>query len=203
MNKFIEIPASKHSIVMRKPLYGVGDNDADYMVKPEIDGKLVHCQFYRKWSNMFQRCYSGKYQARQPTYIGCTVTKEWLSFSNFKSWMEKQDWQGKELDKDLLVQGNKLYSPTTCLFVTREINSLLNDHKANRGLYPIGVSFKKQNNKFRAHISINGKLKYLGPFNTPELAHEEYKKAKYDLIKQVALQQIEPLRTALLNYSIG
>jgi len=174
----------------RKQLFGVATNDADYYVRPIINGKPVVCPYYQKW------------HSKHPTYTGCTVCDEWLIFSYFKSWMERQDWIGKELDKDILAQGNGHYSPETCLFVSHAINSLLNDNKAKRGLYPVGVSFKKQNNKFQAYIKINGIKKHLGLFSTPELAYKAYKTAKYELIKQVALQQEEPLRSALLNYKI-
>ena len=117
--------------------------------------------------------------------------------------MENQDWQDKHLDKDLILQGNKIYSPKTCLFVTREINLLLNDNKANRGKWPIGVIFHKQVKKFRAQIYINGKSKHIGCHDSPEEAHEAYLKAKYALIKQVAMKQTEPLRSALLRYKIN
>jgi len=187
---------------MRRLLYGVGVNDADYIVKPTIDGKQVVCPYYRKWQSMLTRCYCAKFQSEYPTYIGCTLVKEWLIFSNFKAWMINQDWQNKVLDKDILVQGNKRYSPETCLFVNPAINLLLIDRKAKRGLYPVGVCFCKRNNKFQANISVNGKVAYLGCYTSPELAHEEYKKAKYELIKQVALEQKEPLRSALLRYTI-
>ena len=72
---------------------------------------------------MLQRCYSESHLVRQPTYKGCSVCEEWLTFSNFKSWMEQQDWEGKQLDKDLLVYKNKIYSPETCVFVSSVINS--------------------------------------------------------------------------------
>lgn len=185
-----------------KTIYTVGVNDADYMINPTIDGKQVMCPFYLKWQNMLERCYSIKYQTKKPTYIGCTVTDEWLTFSNFKSWMVKQDWQGNHLDKDLIIQGNKVYSPETCLFVTGSINTLLTDCKAARGKLPQGVSWNKKNKKHHAYCRVNGKLKHLGYFSTPEAAHEAYKEFKYQVIRDVANCQKEPLRSALLAYDI-
>tara|TARA_R100000951_G_scaffold62227_1_gene52224 strand:+ start:6100 stop:6711 length:612 start_codon:yes stop_codon:yes gene_type:complete len=202
MTKFIEIPASKKSISLRRPIFGVGINDADYFVRIKVNGKTISCPYYVKWSSMLNRCYYDKENARHPSYIGCTVTKDWLTFSKFKSWMKSQKWQGLQLDKDLLVQGNRVYSPETCLFVTSAINTLLLDRKDDRGKYPQGVSFKRLNNKFVAQISINGTRKHLGLFPTLEEASEEYKTAKYALIKQLALQQADPLKSALLAYKI-
>jgi hypothetical protein len=123
-NQFIEKPASKKSIAFRKPVHGVGINDADYEIHPTINGKKAMCKYYRSWHSMLERCYSKKVQARQPAYKGCTVCDEWLTFSNFKSWMIKQEWQGKALDKDIRVKGNKVYSPETCMFVTAKENTV-------------------------------------------------------------------------------
>lgn len=91
----------------KKLVCGVGVNDASYAVNPLINGKQVMCWIYKKWKSMIHRCYDSKIQARQPAYIGCSVCEEWLTFSNFKLWMEAQDWQGKELDKDILTAGSK------------------------------------------------------------------------------------------------
>jgi len=92
-------------------VFGVATSDSSYVTQKTIDGVMVVCPFYRKWISMLTRCYSKNYQLRHPTYKGCSVSDEWLLFSAFKSWMKKQDWDGKQLDKDLLISGNKIYSP--------------------------------------------------------------------------------------------
>ncbi len=186
MSSFIELPASKVSISARNPVRGIGINDAHYLVCPEINGKRVMCPFYRVWKNMLQRCYSEKYHQRCPTYIGCTVIKEWLLFSAFKGWMINQNWKRKELDKDIKSIGNKIYSPENCLFVSRSINMLMNDNATRRGEYPIGVSFHNTNNKFQAHCSHNGKSANLGYYNTPEEASVAYLTYKHSIILEVA-----------------
>ena len=202
MNTFIEVPTNAKSIGGSKLVLGAGANDADYRVNSWINGKKVRCPFYIRWKNMLMRCYSAKFQKKCPSYIGCTVSLEWLTFSKFRSWMEQQDWQGNELDKDLLVQGNKFYGPTTCLFLPHSINSLINDNKANRGLWPVGVNFHKQSGDFQASCKINGKLKYIGLYSTPEEASAAYKAFKYKVIAEAALTQPEPIRSALLAYII-
>lgn len=187
---------------MASLVYGKGVNDADYPTQPKINGKVVACLYYRKWANMLERCYSIKLQERYPTYSDCTICDEWLTFSNFKAWMQKQDWEGKHLDKDLLIQGNKVYSPETCIFIDSKINKLLNTHKSKRGVFPQGVCFHKATGKYQARVSFNGKKKYIGEFETPDDAFEAYKEVKYTIIKDVALKQAEPLKSALLNYKI-
>ena len=204
MNTFEEVPANKNSLANRKPICGVGINDAYYIVNRKINGKRVMCPYYAKWSSMIKRCYSAIYHERRPTYIDCSVTKEWLAFSVFKSWMESQDWEGKDLDKDLLVQGNKVYSPNACIFVDAAINSLLNENEAARGEYKIGVHLKKGNDKFVARCCDGyGKRINIGQYDTEADAFEAYKKGKYKEIKRVALQQSDGrLRDALLAYII-
>ena len=107
MKDFPIIPAGKLSISMRKPVYGVGINDAQYKIKPKVGGKRIECPYYRRWLNMLERCYDARLKERCPTYVGCYVSDEWLLFSNFRAWMCKQDWVGLYLDKDILVSYNK------------------------------------------------------------------------------------------------
>lgn len=202
MNKFIEVPAGKQSLSQRKLLQGVGINDADYKVCTTINGKRAMCPYYRKWVNMLQRCYCRKLHKIQPTYAECTVVDGWLTFSVFKEWMKSKVWENCELDKDLLFQGNKTYSPKNCIFVPEYINGLLKDSKASRGDWPQGVRFHKRDKKYLAEISFKNERKHLGSFKTPDEASEVYKNTKYTIIKEVALEQSEPLRTALLNYRI-
>lgn len=172
---------------------GIGVNDANYaLTKREcVNGKVNIfwvCPFYRAWASMLKRCYSEKQLQRNPTYKDCTVCDEWLTFSNFKAWMEKQDWQGKELDKDLLFEGNKIYSPDTCIFVSHQLNKFTTDHNAARGEYLLGVNWLKKNNKFVARCSnpFTGEREYLGLFADELQAHKEWGKRKHELACQLA-----------------
>lgn len=170
------------SIANRRPVHGVGINDADYCIHPWVNGKRIKkCPFYSCWNSMIERCHSAKFQAKWPTYIGCEVCEEWTnSFMNFRAWMDMQDWVGKELDKDLIGDG-KLYSPDNCVFVSSALNKLFIDSGTIRGAYPIGVNLHKQTGKFEAGIKVNGKRKYLGVFTSAEDAHEAWRKAKIEL----------------------
>lgn len=185
----------------QKLVHGVGINDADYVVQPRINGKQLMCPVYQTWVEMLKRCYSPKYQAKQPTYIGCSVSERWLVFSNFKAWMDNQDWHGRELDKDICTPGNKIYSPDNCVFVTKEINALLNNHASARGSYPLGVSFHKKEGKIRATISKHGKYHHLGYYSSPELASDAYVSAKVAHIIEVASTQPYPIKSGLLKHA--
>lgn len=182
---------------------GVGLNDADYVVKlqkelPSINGERRReqvwcCPFYTKWKQMLIRCYSKKYEEKRLSYLDCSVCDEWLTFSNFKSWMEAQDWEGKELDKDLLFKGNKIYSANTCLFVSRQVNQFLVESNSVRGEYPIGVSWHKNSKKFRASISTKGKNMHIGYFNTAEEAHKAWLDVKLERAHELAAEQTDPI----------
>ena len=142
---------------------GVGRNDVDYVVEKRetircADGKQKQrivwiCPYYQTWRGMLQRCYSTKLQERQPTYKGCSVSEEWLTFSVFKNWMETQDWEGNQLDKDILFEGNKVYSAETCVFVSGMVNNFTIDRGAARGEWLIGVYWNKRNGKFQAQCN--------------------------------------------------
>ena len=181
-------------------LYGVGVNDADYAVEARCGAVRYRCPFYVKWSSMIQRCYSKIYKMKTSAYEGCTVCKEWLIFSNFKSWMEEQDWQGKELDKDLLVVGNKVYSPETCAFVDLITNIFTTDSRARRGEWPIGASWCKKDYVFTSRCSnpFTKKKEHLGHFHDAQSAHLAWKKRKHELACMLAnLQTNERVADAL------
>ena len=169
-----------NSIAKRRPVYRVGINDANYVVCPRVNGKIVRCPFYLCWANMLKRCYSENFQASNPTYVGCKVTNEWHSFMAFKSWMEFQDWKGKQLDKDL-IGNRKLYSPENCVFISQSLNTLFNDKGVSKGEYPLGVCWNKEMRKFQASISENGKNKHLGYFISTADAHEAWRNAKIEI----------------------
>ena len=186
----------------KKLVCGVGINDADYVVGTRevvkcegVEGKrqqLRICPFYRRWADMLKRCYSRKYHESCPTYSDCYVCEEWLTFSNFKAWMEKQDWEDKHLDKDILLVGNKVYSPETCLFVDRKVNLFLVDSKKTRGCFMIGVCLEKASNKFMATCNDgSGKKKYLGLFDTELEAHKAWLAFKLEQAKILAAEQTD------------
>ena len=189
-------------VANKKLVGGIGVNDADYVVSHTTNGERVVCPFYRVWSNMLIRCNKKKFQQLHPTYIDCTVADEWLIFSVFRSWLITKDWEGKSLDKDILIQGNKFYSPLTCIFVSDSINKLLLIKGAKRGEQPLGVTYYKPYGKYLSRCSVYGKIKHIGYYDLQSQASEAYKEVKYKHIAEIANQQSEPLRTALLNYVI-
>lgn len=144
---------------------------------------------YKIWRGMLERCYNEKIKDKFTTYKDCKVCDEWLYYPNFKKWYNENYYEVNdekmELDKDILIKGNKIYSPKTCVIVPHNINTLFIKHDKGRGKYPIGVKLYK-NNTYVARCSILGKRKHLGYFKTPEDAFISYKSFKEKYIKQVA-----------------
>lgn len=202
---FKEIPISKASKAIRSTVHGIGINDATYITSGKNEeGKTVMCPYYKVWASMLARCYSPSLVKRRPTYAACTLEESWKSFTAFKTWMLSQDWVGKVLDKDLLVQGNKHYGPNTCVFVTKELNNLLTVRTNQRGPYPLGVSstITHGHQYYVASCSFYGKQKRLGYFKTVQEAADAYKSAKLKYIKELASKEPNPiLKQALLNIS--
>ena len=171
-------------------VFGVGTTGLE-PIRDET-GELLNS--YNCWKNMLRRCYSAKCQEKHPTYKGCSVCADWLYYPSFKKWYNENYYEinnkTSQLDKDVLIKGNKVYSPDTCVFVPNFINSLFIKKQNKRGNFPIGVDYPKTNKKYRAGLSVfkNGEKtkKYLGYFDTPEEAFEVYKQAKEEYIKEVA-----------------
>jgi len=137
--------------------------------------KRVHTKKYSTWTGMLERCCSSDYHIKYPTYKDVTVCDEWHNFQVFGEWYDEQykedDWQ---LDKDLLSGGKKIYSPETCVFIPRELNSFLGQDKRN-GDYPTGVSRKGSKYRSRSYCSLSGRLVHLGMFDTIEEADLAYR----------------------------
>lgn len=193
-----------HKMKPKKLVYGEGINDADYVVvKREeigcVGGKRKRrqvwiCKYYRTWASMLSRCYSAKFQESNKTYMGCTVSEEWHTFSNFRAWMQEQNWEGKQLDKDLLIEGNKVYGPDTCAFVTQTVNNFTIDRGNDRGDLLLGVSWDKRREKFQSRCCnpFTKKEETLGYFTSEQEAHNAWAKRKLELAHELAAVQEDP-----------
>lgn len=186
---------------------GVGYNDGSRPA--QVDRKKI--LEYNLWMKMLQRCYSKQAQEklRNKSYIACKVSENFKSYSYFYDWCNSQVGFGIpnfELDKDLLVKNNKLYSEDTCIFIPSEINKILTKRKADRGELPIGVSFHKATQKYSATCSRDGKQEHLGVYDTPTLAFCVYKEYKEAILRDKAEQYKHLIDVkaykALLEYEV-
>lgn len=165
---------------------------------------------YNCWNSMLQRCYDKNFHIKNPTYKDCTVCKEWHNFQNFSKWYDENFYKiiGEKmcLDKDILVKGNKIYSPETCIFVPQIINSFFLINKNKRNNLPVGVRLHKCKNIPDNYIAESYNKKYIGIYETPELAFQAYKESKEYFIRNYAINNKnlipEKLYNALYNYEI-
>ena len=160
---------------------------------------------YRTWNSMLSRCYDLKSQIspKNTSYVNCFVDENGHNFQNFAKWYEENYIEGFQLDKDILVKGNKIYSPETCCFVPKEVNIIFNKLLKNRNCV-IGVVRKRE--RFKSEIRCNNIRKYLGTFDTVEEAFQTYKTEKEQYIKEVADKWKELISDkvykAIYNYQV-
>lgn len=180
-------------------IFGVGYNSKGKYRAYE-NGKRTKC--YDAWHNMMRRCYSPKFHEKQPTYIGCEVVEKWHDYQVFAEWYHNNYYEvGNEvmcLDKDILVKGNKIYSPDDCVFAPNNINMLFVKRQRQRGDLPIGVHECK-NGYIAQCADGSGKQIPLGTFDTPHEAFLMYKLNKELLIQGVANEYKNRIPTKLYN----
>lgn len=105
--------------------YATGTREHPMDYRENLDAYLV-------WCAMLERCYGDS--ERYKSYKGVEVDSEWHNYTNFREWYERKSRSYVNfselhlcLDKDLFSIGleKKIYSPRTCCFMPKAINSLL------------------------------------------------------------------------------
>ena len=174
-------------------IHGVGVRDITCKGK---DGKTL--KSYITWYNMLRRCYDPR-GAHIEDYKGCTVSEDWLTFSNYKMWYDANYFEGCNCDKDLIIFGNKVYSENTCLMITEKVNQFFTVTIPKNGRLS-GVNPARL--KYVARLQgINGNSRASKSVSTQELAHDLYCEGK----QQRAIELIEGLhpnqqyRAAVIN----
>lgn len=142
---------------------------------------------YESWCSMLQRCYSDKFHARNPTYKGCQVDSQWHNLQDFAKWYvgNKYNIHGYQLDKDILVEGNRVYSPEFCHLVPSQINSLI----LNGTGLEANVFQCKSTKLYTAYMVKGDRFgSVIGKFDSLEEAELEYYLAKNKHIRSKALE---------------
>lgn len=184
-------------------IYGIATNDLEISVFLDDITKKA----YDTWRLMLDRCYSDDFHETHPSYKDCSVCEEWLKFSNFKQWFDRNYVEGYQLDKDILVKGNRVYSPQFCCFIPQRINSLLTKQSKATRKSIVGVT-ERYNGKYLAYYTKNRKNICLGTYDTKEEAFLAYKAHKEAYIKEMAQEYFangkinEQVYQALMNYEV-
>ena len=170
-------------------IYGIGITGCKYPTK--VNG--VSTKEYNAWIDMLKRCFMEKTKDKQPSYKNVECCKEWLNFEIFCDWLHSQSnydkWKNGyrwAIDKDILVKRNKAYSQDTCTLVPQNVNCLFLRREAERGKYPIGVTYRSEGFLASCHNPFTNQREELGYYSTPENAFFTYKTYKEDIIKKVA-----------------
>lgn len=186
-------------------LHGHGIND----MPKRTSERFSQTKEYELWQGVISRCYSDSFQRKRPSYIGCSASENFKSFSYFYDWCHRQVGFGNsgwQLDKDLLFKGNRVYSEDNCIFIPIEINNLFGKQAKSKTNLPVGVIFHKGMGKFASKVKCNSKDVYLGYFDNPEDAFNAYRDRKKIIITNMANKwkdQIDPRAyEAMINYDI-
>ena len=188
---------------LRSLCYGVGINDV-------MIPYFTRTRTWRTWSGIIRRTNNRDpkwiNEQNKISYLGCTLDSRWYKLSAFKEWIEQwDDFQNKEVDKDILIPGNKIYGPDTCLMVRPSVNAWFKPTVV--GDLPRGVtwnSYWKKNGTgkpYRAQITpIGGKRTALGYYATIEEASAVFEKARKDQIKILIETEADlKVKNAMLN----
>jgi len=151
---------------------------------------------YVKWQAMLLRCYEVESdESRNPSYADCTVHRDWHNFQNFAKWCVYQKYynSGYEIDKDILVTGNRVYSEDSCCLVPAEINQMaikLRHIGVNKSM---GVSYDEKSRKYIAITRMGREQKYIGSYRTLQEASDAYVDLKKRYFKNMAIVHKERL----------
>lgn len=159
-----------------------------------INGEHAPDKIYAYWMRMITRCYNEKEQKKPSSraYIDKWVREDWHNFQNFAEWALTQpnwDYEDFELDKDLLVTGNKIYSADTCCFLPADINTFLSSRDSGKFLRGVSIINPKTPNSsvgYVARCHVGNERKYLGFYKTEEEAHSVYKQFKEQCARDLA-----------------
>ncbi|KTI34239.1 hypothetical protein [Enterobacter roggenkampii] len=159
----------------QKLIYNVAENDAEFCIGCIMDGKIIRHGAYAAWINMLQRCYGESYRSARKQYLQVSLDPTWHKFSAFYAWWKPRYRTGWHLDKDLLIPGNQIYGPSTCVYIPKELNNFTVGRDCKRGDLPIGVSWDKQHSKYMSRANDSkGKYLFLGLYDDPMEAHEAW-----------------------------
>jgi len=158
---------------------------------------------YYSWRDMIRRCYVKSESNRN--YVNVTVCDDWHNFQNFAKFYvdTKPSIKGIDfrLDKDLLQNGveNKVYSPSSVVWIPKEINSFLTNNQPRHNISGyIGVSENTgKKGYWRAQINDYDTGKYIC------IKYDcKSKEEAYELYKEYRAKNAEKVKVYLrsLNY---
>ncbi len=144
-----------------------------------VDNKTYHTKASAVWHAMRQRCGVGGSKKANTAYQDCVISDNFLQFQFFAEWCQNQVGYGLEnyeLDKDILLHGNKVYCENRCVFVPQALNSFFCTTSGPISDLPKGVTRCKD--KYMARFAPASTSGYLGVYATAEEASQVYQDTK-------------------------
>jgi len=129
-------------------------------------------KIYTAWKNMRGRC--NNTLSKDYKYYGLRGIKhceDWKEYAYFEKWALKNGYKENLTLDRINCDGN--YEPSNCRWATKTTQSRntrrlrIDNTSGERGV-------KRQGKKYEASITINGKTKYIGIFNTTKEAGLAY-----------------------------
>lgn len=187
----------------RSLILGVAVNDAPFVTTALVNGTYLKHPAYAQWKSMVSRCYSEREKSKNVTYEDCTLDSRWLSFMNFYLFWKPRYSYLYQVDKDILITGNKQYSPDKCLMVPAWVNTFIGEKRKGIDL-PVGVTWSKNRNKYLAQITNGMKYRSLGYYDDPEEAGKVWfdNKLNYLNIMKDELDRIDSRLFSCLFFKI-
>ena len=181
-------------------IFNWGINNANYNVSwydYSSGGKVKkRCPLYMDWYDIVRRGNSALLKSRCPTYADCSVSEDWRYFMDYREWVlnvqPNKQWSKCTPDKDLLLTGNKVYSPETVVYIDTHVNTFLLNSTGSRGECMLGVS--RVRGKFAAQCNnpFSDIARHLGYFDSELEAHKAWQAKKHEYALQLADMQYDP-----------
>lgn len=172
-------------------VHEIGITDITHITVGRLDS-------YKRWASILRRCYSYKALRNNPSYLNTSVCEEWLTYSNFKKWFDKNYVKGWDIDKDILSEDNicTVYSPSTCMFIPKWLNLYVVSPTYFDKSTPIGVSYDKKSRRYTVKCRELGTSRqlFVGVFKRKSEAQKAWLNKKIEMLdlRKSELDSIHP-----------
>jgi len=154
---------------MSKIVMGIGINDEFRVSKNSKPSKA-----YQAWAQMIVKTTNPEASGYVADGVIC---KDWLTFSKFKEWFDKNHVDGWVMDRGILNPNDNIFSPDHCVFVPRHLSRFARKINSNNMFGLTGVSRITREGAPDVYVSsirIAGKNVHLGSFSNAIDAHKAY-----------------------------
>ena len=173
-------------------LYGVGyEGIGQYSYKTDKFAVM-------SWRGMLTRGYSVIEKLERPNTVDVVVCDEWYNFQNFAEWATQQNGygiKGFEIDKDLLILNNSKYSPETCCYIPREINTRLPKRYASTDK----VYYYEKEGLYKAYYTGSDNKKHCIKGRDKEILAFQRKVAINKVIKEISMKYFPYLNEVVIS----